>query len=508
LKPFVPIRSREAGQATVFVLLASSIFLIGGIGLALDASHLYAQRQMAQAAADAAAQAGIMSIYDGTSLAWGAHTANSAFTCGSSDTAISCQYAKMNGFDPASDKVTVTPNPATVSVPNLSTSDSVNLLQVKIQRTVPTTFMKLLGPSATAISASGTAAIVAVSSPVPIVVTHPSDPQVVSTGSGSITICGGPQQSIQVNSSNRSAFTGGNIDLSKAGPSDSGSCTTGTGGDFGVFGGQTSQPGSLLLGAKGRYISPSSPIQDPLAGIYPDRAGYTNGGPPVPTQTGKSQSCTVLGHCGSCPGGVSSCTEYLPGLWTGSLSPGGVAMFDPGLYYVRGGGFSLKNVTVGMCTSCAADTLYGTANGMVVYDTGTTSKPTQTGGFSIDTNVDGTLLGGGILSATSTAAPLGPYYGILFFEDRHADTKIHSMGQGNGCWSLIGTIYLNNKLDIMQNDSTHYQSISYGGNPCSSTSNQGEIITGKISMNGSKSAITMSLFPGSFLSVRKVALVQ
>jgi uncharacterized membrane protein len=42
-----------------------SILLIGALGLAIDGGQMYAHRQMAQAAADAAAQAGIMSIFDG-----------------------------------------------------------------------------------------------------------------------------------------------------------------------------------------------------------------------------------------------------------------------------------------------------------------------------------------------------------------------------------------------------------------------------------------------------------
>ncbi len=49
-------------------LLALSTFVLGAIGLAIDGSNLFAQRQMIQAAADAAAQAGMMSIFDGTDL--------------------------------------------------------------------------------------------------------------------------------------------------------------------------------------------------------------------------------------------------------------------------------------------------------------------------------------------------------------------------------------------------------------------------------------------------------
>jgi Flp pilus assembly protein TadG len=48
------------------VVLALGIFLLAAIGLGIDGSRLYAERQMAQAAADATAQAAMMSIFDGT----------------------------------------------------------------------------------------------------------------------------------------------------------------------------------------------------------------------------------------------------------------------------------------------------------------------------------------------------------------------------------------------------------------------------------------------------------
>ena len=42
----------EEGQAVILAAVAMSIFLIGAIGLGVDGSHLYAQRQMAQTAAE------------------------------------------------------------------------------------------------------------------------------------------------------------------------------------------------------------------------------------------------------------------------------------------------------------------------------------------------------------------------------------------------------------------------------------------------------------------------
>jgi uncharacterized membrane protein len=59
-------RKRERGQVIILVLLAMSLFLIAAAGLAIDGSNLYAHRQMAQATADSAAQAAMMSIFDHT----------------------------------------------------------------------------------------------------------------------------------------------------------------------------------------------------------------------------------------------------------------------------------------------------------------------------------------------------------------------------------------------------------------------------------------------------------
>src|ERR1700675_2264450 len=100
LKSFV-VRcfKEEDGQAIILVVLAMSIFLLGAIGLAIDGSNLYAHRQMAQAAADAAAQAAIMSIFDGTSGAGAASfvdTPGTSFTCTTTDAKTPCVYARSN----------------------------------------------------------------------------------------------------------------------------------------------------------------------------------------------------------------------------------------------------------------------------------------------------------------------------------------------------------------------------------------------------------------------------
>ena len=517
VKTSIRKQRKEAGQATILVSIWAFLFLLGARGFIIDGSHLYAQRLMAQAAADAAAQAGIMSIFDGTSGAWGTYTGATASGTGISSvttgmsTSAACIYAQSkNGFNLAGDVVTVTPNPTVTVCPSNSclSGDPINLLQVTVQRSVKTTLMGLLGSSASTIKAVGIAGIVTVTSPTPILITHPTLSGALSmNGTTGVTICGGPSQSIQINSSSSTAFSsGGSVNLSHAGPLDSGNCTTGTGANFGVFGGPATNPGNVTLGTlPGNYVSPSSPIQDPLAGVSPPSKPTT-----TPPQSG--QSCSVLGHCSSCPGGAKTCTEFLPGLYTSAISTPGTAMFDPGIYYLEGG-FSTKNSTVGMCGGCTADPT--TVNGMLLYDTVATPKTgtitasncDATGGFGISTNSTDTFLGAGISASSPTSAPAAPYYGILFFEDRNACAKTHTLGQGNGCFSLVGTIYITNTLAIMTASPALYQSVAYHGTPCSGTANFGEIIVSQLTIKGT-SGINMGLFPNGFLKVRQVALVD
>jgi len=487
--------------------------LIGALGIALDGSILYAQHQMAQTAADSAAQAAIKSISTGSNTATGnthAFSTTAAFTCSSGDPRTPCYFAQtLNGFNESGDTVSVDfPSSTTVGVPSatLSTSDPVNLLRVSVQRRVNTPLLSFIGISSSTVGATATGANVNVSSPVPIIITHPTMAGALDmNGNTGITIRCGPSTSIQVNSNGTSppgaAFnppSSGNVDLSAAGPN-------GTGGDFDNFGGPTSTPGSLLLGTTGHYVDPAYPIQDPLAGVS---------APSVPSATppANGQSCSILGHCGSCPASgfsgtaPSTCTEFLAGAYSSiNIKNVSSAFFDPGVYYIKGGGFSIKNSTVGMCTTCAADTT--TVNGMVIYDAGATTTSTATGGFTIDTNTSAELVGAGVSTSNPTAAPVSPYYGILFFEQRNADGQTHTLGQGDGCFSIIGTIYITNTLAIINANPSHYQTVLYHGTPCTGLSNIGEIIVSQLTIKGT-AWINMQLFPAAYLTARQVGLVQ
>jgi uncharacterized membrane protein len=109
-------RGRESGQVMLFVLLALGLFLVGSIALAVDLSHLWFQRQAAQAAADAACTAGAMDLLlvqtnnitagpypghftPGTSLSCTSTTPNS--TGSGTTNPAPCVYAALNGFPSA-----------------------------------------------------------------------------------------------------------------------------------------------------------------------------------------------------------------------------------------------------------------------------------------------------------------------------------------------------------------------------------------------------------------------
>jgi len=201
---------------------------------------------------------------------------------------------------------------------------------------------------------------------------------------------------------------------------------------------------------------------------------------------------------------------------------------------MQGGGFRLNGIVGGqgqagnwsaMATGVPADANTGT--GMVVYDSGPTGSPTTTGGFNINAIASipggisaGITLQGSTLTTTNSegqVVPGPPYYNTLFWENRDARAHVgsnpptsggaHSLGQGNGCMSLIGTIYITNWLATMQADANHYQEVDYNGVPCSNTINTGYIIVSSLQIVG-VSTIRMNLLPYGFMRIRQVALVH
>jgi Flp pilus assembly protein TadG len=490
-------RRGEEGQAFIIVVAALGLFLLGAVGLAIDASQLYAHRQMAQAAADAAAQAGMMSIYDKTNTTGTNAFTTTAFTCTTADSKTPCLYARLNGFGSTTADVVKVDFPAADAGVTLC-SDATNLTRVTIFRTINTGLLRFLGPSTGKIVAQGTAACVDVVSPVPIIVLHPTAPSAFyMNGNTTIQICGGPIRSIQVNSNSATALNAGSnstVDLRLAGPLGDKNCSTAaTGAEFAATGGPFPYPGGLQLGTAGTLIQPDSPILDPLIGVTPPSPLPSPVITPLCTvkgtapfnacQSDSTYPCTGVRPCTwGCPAG-KTCTLYTQGTYAADINPGNVALFQPGFYNLGTHDFTIKTADAQMATQSPNDS--DTVDGMVVYTSGT---------FTVTSNASISLKG---------APDNSIYKGILFFEDHtapaHLSPKAHELG-GSGCMALVGTIYLSNSTSYNQNLLLH-------GNPCSSTEILGEIIVDTLELKGA-SAVKMALNSNSFLHIRQVALVR
>jgi Putative Flp pilus-assembly TadE/G-like len=496
----------EEGQAVVMVAVAMSIFLLAAIGLAIDGSHIYAQRQMAQTAADAAAQAGIMSIFDGTNAGGTAgFSTGSSFNCSTTDARTPCSYANKNGFGGTTNDTVTVSFPADSAAPGVTFAGSfpTNLIQVTVQRTVGTTLMHLLGPATSTVKATAMAAIVDVFAPVPILVTHPTLASSFSlSGNPKITICGGPRRSIQVNSgAGVAAGANGNptVDLSHAGPPDPGDCSTGTGADFGVWGGPASPAFTYSGGSTGQYRQPASPILDPLANVA---------APPVPTAApAPTPLANGFSGCPTTQKISKPCMLYSPGLYTSGFDKmstmNTAPVLKPGIYYIQTStGFNCSaNCDMYMATGFTDATTLWTGN-VLIYNTGPAATPTNAGQFNL--GADGSINLVGSPSGSS-------YKGILFFQDHNSvantgNKNAHSLGGGGGL-ILKGTIYLNNTLATMKGDATHYQELDLQGTPGSTTLIQGEVIVGVLGLGGN-AGITMNLNSTSTLDIRQVAMVN
>lgn len=508
----------ERGSAVVLLVASLSFFLCGAMGLAIDGAQVYAQRQMAQSAADAAAQAGMVTIFDGSTPAIG----TGAYYCTSSNTTSPCTYVSKNGYTagacsspssaaPGADCIFVNPDP-TVAVSNLDPQRP-NELQVTITRAVPMTLMKMIGVNSLNVTAQATAAIVDVTSQVPIIITHPWMPGSFSlNGNVALAICGGPQRAIQVNSSNSSFFSGAGsltVDLSRAGPADSGNCTTGTGADFGDFGGPSSQPfSSLKLGSTGHYIQPADPILDPLASLAPPN--------PAGFPLNPAQGSLIPGSNGCPASSASNCVLYFPGHYTlasGGINVGGstTAIFAPGIYYLdgKGVGFSVGGNASAYMATGLTDATTGTSwtGQMLVYLT-TGVPPTgcssaaQSGTINVATNGSVNLVG---YNPSSSNGLL--YKGILFWVDRSAagngnNIGVHSLSANLGL-NLVGTIYATDTVSQMGSSTTcgQFQTLELTGK----TVITGEIIASMLEFTGNGD---IQVTPNAVTSVRQIALVN
>jgi Flp pilus assembly protein TadG len=118
-------RSRESGYGLVFAAIGLIVFL-GAAGLSVDMGYLRYQRRLLQSAADSAALAGAAQLGAGAGVA-GAVIAAKA-------------DSQLNGFEDGQGNVVVTPVRTVLN-------GNGNTMQVTVQNTYPTFFMRIFGGS-------------------------------------------------------------------------------------------------------------------------------------------------------------------------------------------------------------------------------------------------------------------------------------------------------------------------------------------------------------------------
>lgn len=551
-------RAKESGQAMALFVLIMGTFLLGALVFAFDLSNMWFHRQQAQSAADAACAAGAMDILvDSQGEATGnqGFTLGTAYSCTTSSTDSVCKYAANNGYNGGTTNSVSVSFPASVpgvTTPPSSLAGAYPFIRVDVVDHVPTFFAGLInGGSSKDVRAFSTCGVEQATAPIPLLVLDPSyitkkpSASLSVQGTPSITIWGGPSQSVQVNSNVSTAVNIGgataSIDLSKGGPNNTGS-------SLGTWGGPT--PGTYTstqfnAGTTGQWLYPSSPISDPFAQIAaPDPTKMTQNPAPAGVASGVD----------GCPD-PNGCYEYTPGYYSTGICVGKpcanktyvTAIFKGGIYAVNGftadSNSCLRPSTVD-AAGIGGTMFYFTGGGSVNVDSNSGSKcPTAfttfsgsgmltngikcTSGSSVPSNLSTvTSLTGNVMLAPCTGpygdpylaeslpdpVSLGEQRGFLFFQDRSQTTQSQSWG-GGGSFLLAGTMYFHSCNASGTGTScgappTYFSdTFTLGGGSGSSTYMLGDIVADNVILQGT-SGITMDLNTTTAFSILKASIFQ
>ncbi|MGC9292749.1 MAG: pilus assembly protein TadG-related protein [Acidobacteriaceae bacterium] len=541
--PAVAGREGERGQVIVPLLLIFALVLIAAAGFAVDYSNLWMHRQMAQTAADAACGAGAMdmlAVSQGTSLPNMGFTIGTPGNCATNSSATMCAYARFNGYNGSGLNAGSVSNavswgfPATVNgitAPPTSMT-AFPFMQVKVQDNVKMYFSAAVtGQSVRTVGASSYCGLAMVNEAAPIVVLHPTMSGAFSYVGGAILkIVGGPQHSLQVNSSSPTAIVyhpSALIDTSQGGPNQTGS-------DVGTFGGPQTAPAGYNGGTTGKWVWPASPVSDPYATV-PAPAK------PALSTTSSAPHVVTYGQDG-CPDHSptnyvptvphSGCLEFEPGYYPNGINLNGndVAIFKPGVYYMDGGlsvggsdDIRMAKPCVTTCSPYSTTTWQQTDGAMFYFHQGALSVQGGAGSLApprvdpinpADLTCDGSLpsaslgmpmaLNGNVLVAQCTVN--GTYWdsngdttdargnpgnrGLLIFQD-HGNTTTPFFG-GSGTLSFSGAMYFH---------STGYaDQFQVTGAAASGTFILGQIVADQISMTGSgKLSMSLNSTPDSYI---------
>ncbi len=395
----------EDGQALVMVAIVFMALLFV-VGLAIDAGQLFAAKRTQQEAADAAAFAGAVVLYQGGTVGQATQAA--------------IDDASKNGFVDGVNSTTVTVNGSNVASSNAPTTglyageSPVMHVEVVVVRQVKTTLV----PAEAAfnpVRARGVAGSETLNNGYPIMAlgTGCGSPGVTVSSNEDIHVYGG---GIVTNSCAGSAVTGfasgQDLQICASPPA---ACTPNSYG-FQTVGGTTgnSFPAGVTV------TTGIAPVADPFAG-FPKPGGRSyNGVAYLPTN----------------PANISGTSTHPEGIYTSALS----GALCHGIYILKGGGFSgISKDTNG----AHVDPNTGTAcDGKVMIYNTMTNWPLATG----------TCSG---MSGDSTITPMttGTYANMAIYQDPACTASLSE--SGSTTLNATGTIYMpNGTIDLNGNPAT------------------------------------------------------
>jgi hypothetical protein len=573
----------ESGQTMIFVVIGLSVVLLAIVGFAVDYGNIWFRRQHAQSAADAACVAAAMDMLNNVSLpatTTGGVTTGTDIDCSASPTAAPCQYAALNGYNSAgltagaeSNQVSVTfptsltgnpipvcpnPIPPTMKVcipPSSMTSNP--FVQVQVTNRLKATFFGLLSSANTVdVPAKASCGVVLSSAPIPLLVLDPTRSATFHmNGNPAIKIYGGPDRSVQVNSTSTSSldFNGAptHIDLHQGGPNIAGSKFGTTSAQSPSTAATCSNGTKICIGTEGAYTPSTRPITDPFATVT---------APAIPTAIGGFTMVDAPQY--GCPHIGGQCRKYTPGYYPSGIdvkSPSPYAIFDPGIYYIVGGmqfesnscirpsadtgdgsggtffyfadGNSIDVVANSGCTS--SDTPFQTSSGSAPYTLGArcdSSSPANPS--NLPSSLTGSVLlapcvaptvtslctpncgingGMGYGDPFGTADPAGTTRGLLFMQNRSFQAAPN--WGGGGAFLLSGSMYFHQchlsgpGTGTGCTTAAYLTKLSLGGNSGASSYILGNIIVDQLDMSGTPD-IAMDLSPQALYFIYKASLLQ
>lgn len=390
----LPKAGARARSGQMIVLVAVMLMaMIAILGLVVDSGLVHAARRQARRAADAAAQAGALTLCSGTNASQIAIA-----------TATAQVYAGLNGIS--------TNGNVTVQIPPTDSSGSIyansnGYVFVQVTLPVNTTFLRLLTTQQTVnVTAAATGGVKIGPCPLSVLVLHPSNSGALRvTGGGTLAIPGG---TVGVNSTSPTAvsLTGGA----------SLSCS-----NLNVVGGVS---GTVIAWVRTGVAVMTDPFAYLTLPVITSSSQVTYGdgttGPTSPDSGGTAASPAL-----ATPSGTRT---LRPGIYWGGLRiTGGNLTFQPGRYVLAGGGLSISGSPTIVGTNC------------VFYNTRDPYSGAGAAGYG-DISVAGSSA---IALKAPTTAYDSTYGGFLFINDRSNNDDVNLSGGSSTAASgpLSGFIY-------------------------------------------------------------------